>query len=259
MSTIHRTAGVLLLAVALAVAPAGCTHPAGSAGGNGTGGTGTLSSGTTPAASTPTDTGTAGAAGTQGYPGDPSAYTKIAVNAWLGGDQTRLDQLRDPANTIFQRVGSGNYDRHYTFKNCQGAAGSSYCTFDNAVGDELILRVANPKLGGPHAIMDGQFNPITFPTDMRAYAQECLDAWKADNTARVEYLTTPDAKTHLYAVSASHRADDWTFVDSQGAAGSSYLTWHNPAGDRLVFRFHNPGVVPGEGPQHRIVDVLWNP
>ena len=31
------------------------------------------------------------------------------------------------------------------------------------------------------------------------------------------------------------------------------------SGDRIVFRFHNPGVVPGEGPQHRIVDVLWNP
>jgi hypothetical protein len=181
------------------------------------------------------------------------------VTAWLAGDQARLDQLRDPANQIFHSVGLGDYDRHYAFQSCQGAAGSSYCLFYNAVGDELTLRVINQKLGGPHAITEGKFNPLTFPTDMQAYAQECLDAWKSGNTVRVGFLTTADAKTHLYAIAASHRQDDFTFVDAQGAAGSSYLTWHTPAGDRIVFRFYNPGVDPNEGKQHRIRDVLWNP
>src|SRR5439155_2520513 len=140
---------------------------------------------------------------------------------------------RDPGNTIFQTVSAGDYDKHYSFYRCDGAAGSSICTFYNGVGDELVLRLSNVLVGQAHAVVDGQFHQITFPSDMQAYAQECLDAWIAHNNARVSYLTTANAKNHLNAIGGGHRSDGWTFVDAQGAAGSSYLTWHNPAGDRI--------------------------
>jgi hypothetical protein len=253
MRTTHRAAAILLLAFALA----GCAQGTGNGGTQGPGGTAGIS--TLGPGASPSDTGTAATPAGPSYPSDAGAYARAAVTAWLAGDQARLDQLRDPANQLFHSISLGNYETHYTFQWCQGAAGSSYCMFYNAVGDELRLQLTNERLGGPHAVTTGTFNPLTFPPDMQAYAQECLDAWKAGNTARVSFLVTADAKTHLNAIAASHRQDDWTFVDSQGAMGSSYLTWHNAAGDRIVFRFANPGVDPSEGTHNRIRDVLWNP
>ena len=249
MRTTYRAASLLLLA---ALALAGCAKESGGggAGAGGTAGLHTIGTGGPSAA---------GSASPVGYPGSAEAYTQAAVTAWTSGDTARVDQLRDPSVTVFATLSSGDYDKHFSLKDCQGAAGSSFCTFFNNVGDELVLRVRNELVGGPHAITEGQFHPITFPTDMQAYAQECLDAWLAGNVNRITFLTTADAKTHLSAVAISHKSETWTFQDAQGAAGSSYLTWHSSAGNRIVFRFHNPGVVPGEGPQHRIVDVLWNP
>jgi len=253
MRTIHQAAAVLLLAFALA----GCAQPGGPGGSTAPGPGGTAGLGTFGTEASPVAASSAPPAAS--YPSGAGPYTQAALNAWLNGDTARLDQLRDPAATIFATLSAGDYDKHFTLKNCQGAAGSSYCTFDNNVGDELMLRVSNEKLGHPHALTDGHFSAITFPTDMQAYAQECLDAWKAGNTARVGFLTTADAKTHLGAIADSYRSATWTFVDSQGAAGSSYLTWQDGAGHRILFRFYNPGVDPNETPQHRIRDVLWNP
>jgi hypothetical protein len=255
MRTTHRAAAVLLLA---ALTLAGCARGEGgqSNGSSGLSGLGGSASPSTGDGATATATATDAA---PTYPGDAETYTKAAVTAWLANNQTRLDQLRDPGNNIFHTLSSGNYDRNWALQMCQGAAGSSYCTFFNGVGDMLRLQLSNQKLGAAHAIINGTLDPLSFPTDMKAYAQECLDAWKAGNTARVGFLTTPDAKTHLSAIADSHRMDDWTYSDTQGAAGSSYLTWHNTNGDRIVFRFLNPGVDPNEGQQHRIRDVLWNP
>jgi hypothetical protein len=199
------------------------------------------------------------AVSTAGFPADAESYTTAAVGAWVAGDTGRLDQLRDANAGIFSTLSSGNYDKHFTLYLCQGAAGSTFCTFYNNAGDELVLRVVNQLLGQPHAVLDGQLRAITFPTDNQAYAQEALDAWLAHDDARIGLLCTGDAAAHLNAVAATHRTEAWTFDHAEGAAGSFYLTWRNPAGDGLVFRFHDPGIPPTPGPQHRIIDVIFQP
>ena len=259
LATTRSRAAILVVAAAAALAVAGCTNSSGSGGSGGSasatpGGTGGGGGGSSPNA-----TGGPATAGTAGYPTSAQDYAQAALTAWAAGDQARLDQLRDGANQIFQTISSPSYDHHFQLSQCEGAAGSSYCKVFNNVGDELDLRLTNQLLGSPHAVVSGEFHPITFPGDAREYAQEALDAWIAHNTARVGLLLTPDAVTHLNAIAASHQADGWTFSDSQGAAGSSYLAWANPAGDRIAFRFYNPGVVPSESPQHRIHDVLFLP
>jgi hypothetical protein len=251
--TIRTRAGIAVLAATAALAVVGCTN--------------NTQTGSNPAAKTvPTGTpasgggeGGNGAAAVTGYPTDGQAYAEAALAAWGEHDQARLDQMRDPGNTIFQTISSPAYDQHFQLDHCSGAAGSTYCSVYNNAGDDLELRLNNQMLGGPRAVVSGEFRPITFPTDMQAYAQEALDAWLAHNPARISYLLTSDAVTHLNAIASSHQADGWTFSDSQGAAGSSYLSWRNPAGDRIAFRFFNAGVVPSESPQHRIHDVLWLP
>jgi hypothetical protein len=249
-----------VLAAVAALAVTGCTSnstggatPTPPASGDASGGSGGGATGGPSASSGPT------AAAAAGYPSDAQGYAQAALTAWASGDQARLDQLRDSSNPVFQTISSPAYNHNFHLYQCQGAAGSSYCAVFNNVGDELDLRLSNVLLGHPHAVVGGDLHPITFPADAQAYAQEALDAWLAHNTARVGLLLTPDAVTHLGGIAASHQADGWTFGDSQGAAGSSYLSWKNPAGDRIAFRFHNPGVVPSESPQHRIQDVLWMP
>jgi len=256
--TIRTGAGIAIVAATAALAVAGCTNnqigsvpPANTAPTGGTPASGGGGAGG--------DGGGASAAAVAAYPTDAQAYAQAALTAWAGHDQARLDQLRDPGNTIFETISSPAYDQHFQLDHCSGAAGSTYCSVYNNVGDDLELQLSNQLLGGPHAVVSGSFHPITFPTDMQAYAQEALDAWLAHNTARISYLLTSDAVTHMDAIAASHQADGWTFSDSQGAAGSAYLSWRNPAGDRIAFRFYNPGVMPSESPQHRIHDVLWLP
>jgi hypothetical protein len=251
-------AGIVALAAVAALTVAGCTSSsspgstppasASASGGSGGGSGGGASANPRSAAPAPV-----------GYPSDAQGYAQAALTAWATGDQARLDQLRDPANQVFQAISSPAYDHHFQLYQCQGAAGSSICAVFNSVGDELHLKLSNQLLGHAHAVVGGDFQPIAFPADMRAYAQEALDAWLAHDTARIGLLLTADAVTHLNAIAASHQADGWTFGDSQGAAGSSYLSWTNPAGDHIAFKFFNPGVVPSESPQHRIRDVLWLP
>jgi hypothetical protein len=268
MQVPNRTgAGILALAAGLAAAltVAACTSPAPDPAPGGSGSTTPPSGGTGTA--TPDGTGGGGGAPAQrdasstpaAFPSDAPSYAQAALTAWAGGDQTRLDQLRDAGNNVFVTISSSAYNHNFHLYQCQGAAGSSYCVVFNSVGDELTLRVSNQLLGHAHALVSGEFKAITFPADMQAYAQEALDGWIAHNTARVGLLLTPDAVTSLNAVDPAHQADGWTFMDSQGAAGSSYLSWKNPAGDRIAFRFHNAGVVPSESPQHRIFEVLWMP
>jgi hypothetical protein len=181
------------------------------------------------------------------------------VAAWAAGDQGRLDQLRASANQVFQTLSAGNYDKHFGLYQCTGAAGSSVCAFYNNAGDELDLRLSNQLLGQPHAVTDGKFQPITFPADAQAYAQEALDAWINHNSARLGLLASPDGVSHLNAIAAGYRTAAWHFDHGEGAAGSSYLVWKDDAGDAISFRFLNAGIAPSTGPQHRIVDVVLQP
>jgi hypothetical protein len=253
MRTTYRVARWSAVAFFTALTLAACTSGGSSGSSAGPGGASAGPGATSPEASA-TNHGAA-----IGFATSAEEYTKQAVAAWSSGDTARLDQLRDPGAAVFGTLSAGDIDRHFTLYQCQGAAGSTYCTYYNNAGDELRLQLSNPLLGQAHAIVGGDFHPITFPSDERAYAQETLDAWLAHNDPRITLLCTGDAATHLNAIPGSHRSDAWTFDHSEGAAGSFYLSWKNPAGDAIVFRFRDPGIPPTPGPQHRVVDVIFQP
>jgi hypothetical protein len=80
------------------------------------------------------------------------------VGAWEQGDQDRALELGTSAavDTIFayDSGGAGGW----SFVQCEGAAGSSYCTF-NAGGDPtIVVRVGNEAAsqGAPHAVTEVQ-------------------------------------------------------------------------------------------------------
>jgi hypothetical protein len=197
------------------------------------------------------------------YPADPESYTKAAVAAWASRNIARLDQLEVDNATLHTMYDcNGCYDIHFVLiGECDGAAGSSYCLFYNGAGDELRLRVSNPALGQARAIGTGSiFDQMTFPSDDKAYAQKALDAWLGRDDVRLKLLTQNLVSANVDAKGADPHGE-WTFAGSEGAAGSLYLTWHNPAGHKLTFRFTNGPAAPTLGPasQHRITEIIYMP
>ena len=197
------------------------------------------------------------------YPSSAEAYAKEGIAAWVNNDAARLNQLEVAGGVLHTLAGcAGCYNVAFVFSNCQGAAGSSYCLFFNAVGDELNVKLQNSLLGAPQAIVAGSiFGPITFPSDNKAYAQEALNAWLSRNDARLKLLTKNTMTSAQVDGLGPNRNSPWTFDHSEGAAGSSYYDWKDGAGHTLAFRFINGPAAPTTGPdsQHRIVDIVYLP
>jgi hypothetical protein len=210
----------------------------------------------TPATQATTQAATTAAAPPVTYPGSASAYATAAVAAWSGGNTTRLGQLNDPGDTVFDTLNHGDYNKHFTVYQCSTADPSSVCVLYNDVGDELDLHVRNVLIGHAHAVVDGEWNPIAFPTDLQAYAQEALDDWGKHNTAAVALLTGKPGDTAFNAVPASHRGDTWTFQSSQGAAGHIAYVWQNPTHESIVFQFAAPGSVTPPANRHGLIESV---
>src|SRR5215831_14451739 len=140
------------------------------------------------------------------------------------------------------------------------AAGSTYCLYFNAVGDELRLRVSNPLLGYPRAMGTGStFDPITFPSDNAAYAKEALDAWQSGDEARLGLLTAQPFTVAEVTALGSDPAGSWTENGGEGAAGTIYYKFKDAAGHQLAFGFLNgpPAATTGTASQHRITTIVY--
>lgn len=111
---------------------------------------------TTTADDEPTGPGTTtpSAPATDDFPTDAQAYAQALIDAWQAGDRDRAVQLvRDPddADELFD----DDLSPAPTFERCEGAAGSSYCTW-TGTGYEVVVRVGNEaaSAGEPGAISD---------------------------------------------------------------------------------------------------------
>jgi hypothetical protein len=196
------------------------------------------------------------------YPSDAGAYATAGINAWATRNIARLDALEESSGTLHTLYAcNGCYNTHFTLTGCSGASGSTYCLFFNQVGDSLRLKVSNAALGQPRAITVGSiWDPIHFPSDDQAYAQEAMDAWQAQNDNRLKLLIAAPTTTsaQITALGASP-AGQWTFQRADGAAGSVYEIWQDGSGNTLAFKFLNGPPAPTTGPQsqHRIETVVF--
>jgi hypothetical protein len=201
--------------------------------------------------------------GAPSFPKDAQTYTKLAVAAYVSRDVSTLDQYEDSGGQLHTMLAcDGCYNTAFNLSNCSGAAGSTYCLYINAVGDELRLRVSNPLLGQPRAMGTGStFNAITFPSDNAAYAQEALDAWRAGNDPRLALLTAKPFTAAQITVLGGDPAQSWTANGSDGAAGTIYLRFKDAGNHTLAFGFLNGPTAPTTGPasQHRITTIVYLP
>jgi hypothetical protein len=230
----------LTVAVGLAVAAAlvgGCAHRPG-AGDNGgpDDTTGSQAAGVGGAGGD--STGTPGPGDTAGggnspapptYPNDAKGYAQATINAWVGGQSTRLGQLAESG--AVSQFGSiqGHPDTHWQYIRCDGAAGSSHCTFRNNNGDQLDLRVVNENLGKQRAVAEVVYDRTTYAGNATDYVSAFLGAWFNGNRQRM--LTYANSKTVDF-LSKYSPLQDWTPQNNAP---------NEPAGHTYVFEAGSPG------------------
>lgn len=230
----HQRFGLAGAAMALALALAACS---------GSGGADT--SGTpknTPAASltgadqiggAPVGTATTGAArppAAAAYPHGAKAYAQALLKAWNRKDQARLAQLATAAavQQIKDSVQTGGLPNpNWQYVSCEGATGSTYCTFRNDNGDQTVIRLENSQLGHPTAVTEAPLDRTVFAADAVTYVANFIGAWQHGNTARMKAYATnaviralPGTPPSAYSPCSTAAAGS-TYVRIQGLSDSS--------------------------------------
>ena len=241
------------IAMILIGALAGCGHSKPTA----ITGLGDVSPGPTAAASpsdTPTPTPSA-SSGTSTTPKPPTfprtaqGYAQAGLDAYGKRNTARLVDLTTAASKAqFDDVHPSN--THWHYHDCNGAAGSSYCTFDNDNGDRFQIQIDNNALGSPHGIVNVNIDAtILFPT-ADDYVRTFMQAWHDGNVVRMKALSNPTVTSYFTHFTPQ---EAWT-LSEDGAAGHTYVHITNADGFDQYVEVENDKL----GHQHAIVDHCDN-
>ena len=92
-------------------------------------------------------------------PTNAEDYATALIEAWERGDHDTASTLAaaDALDVLFSQEGGGAGT--WSLESCDGAAGSTYCTFGAGGDPKVIVRVANEaaSLGQPEAVTEVQF------------------------------------------------------------------------------------------------------
>ena len=164
------------------------------------------------------------------YPNTARAYAEAVLAAWGQKQNTRLMDLTTAQvhEQIIEIPGPPN--QQWGYVKCDGAAGSSYCSFVNADGDVITLRIVNQFLGGPHAATEVKLDQTEYLSNAKDYVKAFVEAWRNGNTKRMLALSSQaevDFFTHYappdtYQICSFHVAPVWQ-VRFHNAAGLDYI------------------------------------
>jgi hypothetical protein len=130
------------------------------------------------------------------YPGTAQGYAEAVLQAWRIKQFTRLTDLTSPA-VLTQLQTTGNIESDWSFVNCQGAAGSSYCQYLNGDGDSATLRLDNQLLGRAHAATEVKLDLTTYSNNAVEYVKAFIEAWRNANTKRMTTLANATEVTYF--------------------------------------------------------------
>jgi hypothetical protein len=249
----RRTVGTGAALLALVAAVAGCSssgHKAAST-------TTTVRSSTTTRALATTSTPTAASTSTTAAPtpttaspvpttAPPDAQTadRQFFAAWIAHDGAGL-----AANGSTPAVNQATAQYAHTsgatweLSNCQGAAGSQYCTWVRAAEDVVVQA---SDVSPVNHVVSFQWNALQAPD----IAAQFVNAWEFGATNAVAALATASAASQAQALSA-HHTDGWQAPSScDGTAGSFYCTY--TAGSHKLIVQVGDVTVP-----HQVVSVTY--
>jgi hypothetical protein len=171
------------------------------------------------------------------------------MKAWLACDTSTLKSLTsDDAYAQLVKIGVPKLDMTWAKAACDGTAGSTYCTYRNKLGSDMIVKVRND--GGAHPITEVRLDPTVYYSDAEKYAREFLDAFVNHNKPRMVALASQsivdsivvDAPPAGYTLTLSPEPK-WVYNAQFTATGEYWIvTIHNPLGKaHAITAFGNAG------------------
>lgn len=171
------------------------------------------------------------------------------MKAWLACDTTAIKAATTTqAYAQVVKIGVPAIDMTWTYVMCDGAAGSSYCTYRNKLGSDLILKLRNDAPS--HAITEVRLDRTVYHTDPLKYAKEFLDAFVSHNKPRMVALSSQpvvdgivvDAPPAGYTITLSPEPH-WVYNAQFTATGEYWIvTIRGPLGKaHAVTAFGNAG------------------
>jgi hypothetical protein len=164
------------------------------------------------------------------YPATAQTYGEKALAAWGALQvQTLSDLTTSEAQAQINALPIPP-NQKWNFQTCDGAAGSTYCSFASNDGDVITLRMVNATLGKAHAVAEVKFDPTVYATDAKEYVRTFIEAWRNANSRRMLALssqTEVDFFTHYtppdtYTVCGLHSGDVWS-VRIYNGIGLNYV------------------------------------
>ncbi|MFG1623701.1 hypothetical protein [Kribbella sp. NPDC049227] len=183
---------------------------------------------------------------------DAVTYADRLVRAWGRGDtrMTACYGTTEVTRALFAQASPGGI--HWRRVSAEGAAGTIYVTYhDDARGGNLTLGVANaaPELRGPDGWHAARV--VSFANEPRAWnavqwSDNLVRAWGRGDTKWMSYYATSAVTKALTQIAASG-GPSWRRIATEGAAGTTYLTYRNDAnGHQLVVGISNIGLSQGD-------------
>jgi hypothetical protein len=183
---------------------------------------------------------------------DPVTYADRLVRAWGRGDRATAAcyGTASTVRALFAQASPGGI--HWRRFSEEGAAGTIYVTYhDDARGGNLTIGVTNtgPDLRGPggwHAARSAGFVGEPRAWNAVQWSDNLVRAWGRGDSKWMSYYATPAVTKALRKI-AVVGGPSWSRVASEGAAGTTYVTYRNTrTGHRLVVGISNVRLSQGD-------------
>jgi hypothetical protein len=169
---------------------------------------------------------------------------KAFFAAWQANDATKMHSLGTSAAVSAALGARASGTSGYVFSNCQGAAGSTYCTWVKR-GSRILVQATNQT---PYTVVGFQRQPLS----AQQTANEFFTGYQDNNAAVVGALANAATATKTAGIEA-HRSLAWIPPQNcDGAAGSIYCTW-TAGSSKFVVR------VVEVNPPPQVGDVTYTP
>jgi hypothetical protein len=179
------------------------------------------------------------------FPKTAQGYAQAGLDAYGKRSTVRLTDLTTAGSKAqFDDVHPSN--THWHYHDCQGAAGSSYCTFDNDNGDRFQIQIDNAALGAPHAIINVVIDVTTYANNAHDYVSAFMQAFHDVNTFRMKALSNSNVTSYFTHFTPQ---DAWN-ISTDGTAGHTYVHIYNLDGFDQYVEVQDDQL----GHQHAIVD-----
>lgn len=171
------------------------------------------------------------------------------MKAWLACDTAGVKTLTSAsAYSEVVKIGVPKLDMTWSYVQCDGAMGSTYCTYRNKLGSDVVLRLQNDATS--HPVVEVKLDATVYHTDPLKYAKEFLDAFTSHNKPRMVALSSQavvdsivvDAPPAGYTITLSPEPH-WVYNAQFTATGEYWIvTIHGTLGKaHAITAFGNAG------------------